>query len=98
MCVTISVVNLVMRWNVIEKKTTTVNDKSEQKKMLKWITIYGCIKMSEPPSRSRSSTPSKESKKPPTVPPPVGFNAKLFKKCKSATFQIDGQTYTIGKW
>lgn len=23
--------------------------------------------------------------------------AKIFKKCKSATFQIDGQTYTIGK-
>lgn len=59
--------------------------------------------MSVPTNRSRSSTPSKESKKPapptapPTVPPPVGFNAKLFKKCKSATFQIDGQTYTIGK-
>lgn len=53
--------------------------------------------MSVPPNRSRSSTPSNETKKPPTVPPPVGFNAKLFKKCKSATFQIDGQTYTIGK-
>lgn len=54
--------------------------------------------MSIPPNRSRSSTPSNESKKPPpNVPPPVGFNAKLFKKCKSATFQIDGQTYTIGE-
>lgn len=24
-------------------------------------------------------------------------SGKLFKKCKSATFQIDGATYTIGK-
>lgn len=28
--------------------------------------------------------------------PPSPFNYKLFKKCKSATFQIDGATYTIG--
>lgn len=58
------------------------------------------------PNRSRSTTPSKttsESGSP--VPsssaaasplPPFGFSAKLFKKCKSATFQIDGATYTIG--
>lgn len=25
-------------------------------------------------------------------------SGKVFKKCKSATFQIDGATYTIGKW
>lgn len=25
-------------------------------------------------------------------------SGKIFKKCKSATFQIDGATYTIGKW
>lgn len=53
--------------------------------------------MSVPTNRSRSSTPSKETKKPPTVPPLPGLSAKLFKKCKSATFQIDGATYTIGK-
>ncbi|KAJ6650166.1 hypothetical protein Bhyg_05411 [Pseudolycoriella hygida] len=51
--------------------------------------------MSAPTNRSRSSTPSKESNKPPIVPAPVGLSAKLFKKCQSATFQIDGQTYTI---
>lgn len=28
------------------------------------------------------------------TPAPSG---KVFKKCKSATFQIDGATYTIGK-
>lgn len=27
-----------------------------------------------------------------------GLGSKLFKKCKSATFQIDGATYTIGKY
>lgn len=36
-------------------------------------------------------TPPKEEKQ----PPPSG---KLFKKCKSATFQIDGATYTIGEF
>lgn len=29
--------------------------------------------------------------------PPLAASAKMFKKCKSATFQIDGHTYTIGK-
>lgn len=56
------------------------------------------------PNRSRSTTPSKTSAKSgsPSAestaipPPPFGFSAKLFKKCKSATFQIDGATYTIG--
>lgn len=77
---------------------TPVNEGNKQTRNRNDTTIYGCIKMSLP-NRSRSSTPSKESKKPPTVPsPPVGFSAKLFKKCKSATFQIDGATYTIGEW
>lgn len=44
------------------------------------------------PRKSRSSTPPRV----PPPPPPLGLNAKLFKKCKSATFQIDGATYTIG--
>lgn len=39
----------------------------------------------------------------PTIPATHGsatrqvVSGKLFKKCKSATFQIDGATYTIGK-
>jgi hypothetical protein len=32
-----------------------------------------------------------------TVPSRQAVAGKLFKKCKSATFQIDGATYTIGK-
>lgn len=32
-----------------------------------------------------------------TVPTRQAVASKLFKKCKSATFQIDGATYTIGK-
>lgn len=32
-----------------------------------------------------------------TVPSRQAVASKLFKKCKSATFQIDGATYTIGK-
>lgn len=44
------------------------------------------------PRKSRSNTPPRV----PPPPPPLGLNAKLFKKCKSATFQIDGATYTIG--
>jgi len=31
------------------------------------------------------------------VPSRQAVASKLFKKCKSATFQIDGATYTIGK-
>lgn len=38
-------------------------------------------------STAPSSSPSTSS---------ASFAAKLFKKCKSATFQIDGATYTIG--
>lgn len=34
---------------------------------------------------------------PPPLPPPYPHQ-KLFKKCKSATFQLDGATYTIGKY
>ncbi|XP_076231320.1 uncharacterized protein LOC143177331 [Calliopsis andreniformis] len=36
---------------------------------------------------------------PPPLPPPYPHQ-KLFKKCKSATFQLDGATYTIvlGSW
>jgi hypothetical protein len=30
--------------------------------------------------------------------PPLAATAKMFKKCKSATFQIDGHTYTIGRF
>ncbi|KAK1128202.1 hypothetical protein K0M31_002672 [Melipona bicolor] len=38
-----------------------------------------------------------ESKGPPPPPlPPPYSHQKLFKKCKSATFQLDGATYTIG--
>jgi hypothetical protein len=33
-----------------------------------------------------------------TVPTRQAVASKLFKKCKSATFQIDGATYTIGKF
>lgn len=33
-----------------------------------------------------------------TVPSRQAVASKLFKKCKSATFQIDGATYTIGKF
>ncbi|OAD52778.1 hypothetical protein WN48_00295 [Eufriesea mexicana] len=33
---------------------------------------------------------------PPPLPPPYPHQ-KLFKKCKSATFQLDGATYTIGQ-
>lgn len=33
-----------------------------------------------------------------TVPSRQAVAGKLFKKCKSATFQIDGATYTIGKF
>lgn len=43
------------------------------------------------PDESMNKTPPK------VPPPPAGFPMKLFKKCKSATFQIDGATYTIGK-
>lgn len=40
----------------------------------------------------------KEDKSPGSPPPKPGApGGKLFKKCKSATFQIDGATYTIGK-
>lgn len=45
--------------------------------------------------RSRSNPPQRRGPAPP-VPP--AFGMKLFKKCKSATFQIDGATYTIGKY
>lgn len=33
-----------------------------------------------------------------TVPSRQAIAGKLFKKCKSATFQIDGATYTIGEF
>ncbi|KAG7203426.1 hypothetical protein KM043_013493 [Ampulex compressa] len=32
---------------------------------------------------------------PPPPPPPPYPHQKIFKKCKSATFQLDGATYTI---
>jgi hypothetical protein len=32
------------------------------------------------------------------IPSRQAVASKLFKKCKSATFQIDGATYTIGKF
>ncbi|KYN23085.1 hypothetical protein ALC57_04869 [Trachymyrmex cornetzi] len=39
---------------------------------------------------------------PPPPPPlpklPVSLHQKIFKKCKSATFQLDGATYTIGNF
>ena len=37
----------------------------------------------------------KETPPPPALPPPF-LHQKIFKKCKSATFQLDGATYTIG--
>ncbi|XP_066589707.1 dual specificity calcium/calmodulin-dependent 3',5'-cyclic nucleotide phosphodiesterase 1-like isoform X2 [Prorops nasuta] len=49
-------------------------------------------------SESTKSTPNKQSAKgppPPPPPPPAYPHQKLFKKCKSATFQLDGATYTI---
>lgn len=49
-------------------------------------------------------TPSKSSKsieaehmQPQKQSAAAAFGAKLFRKCKSATFQIDGATYTIGE-
>lgn len=42
------------------------------------------------------STSSETPQKPRTVPAPAP-PGKVFKKCKSATFHIDGATYTIGK-
>lgn len=46
--------------------------------------------------RAMTSTPSGSTSKTIAGQPnfPIG---KLFKKCKSATFQIDGATYTIGE-
>lgn len=39
---------------------------------------------------------SKRSVRGPPPPPPHHPHPRIFKKCKSATFQIDGATYTIG--
>jgi len=56
-----------------------------------------------PPRRTvgaavRKQPPNATAPAAPTATSSAGsFAAKLFKKCKSATFQIDGQTYTIGK-
>jgi hypothetical protein len=54
-----------------------------------------------PPRRMGNKSMTVTSSKPvvaaATATAPTGFVAKLFKKCKSATFQIDGQTYTIGE-
>lgn len=64
---------------------------------------------SSPSSPARSRTIIMAQATPPSSPsassttgapsvPGSPFNFKLFKKCKSATFQIDGATYTIGMY
>uniref|UniRef100_A0A182TJV4 Uncharacterized protein n=1 Tax=Anopheles melas TaxID=34690 RepID=A0A182TJV4_9DIPT len=60
------------------------------------------LPMVSPYSGAASSRPSRSA----TRPVAVGTNPftsqtagmRVFKKCKSATFQIDGHTYTIGKY
>lgn len=60
------------------------------------------LKMSDPKksdiARKTGSVPKQPiAAKAAATPNPATFPGKLFKKCKSATFQIDGHTYTIGK-
>jgi hypothetical protein len=45
----------------------------------------------------KTDTTGTDASGPITVPSRQAVAGKLFKKCKSATFQIDGATYTIGK-
>lgn len=49
-----------------------------------------------PPHSSTASSGQKASTSKPPPPPPAVAGPKQFKKCKSATFQIDGHYYTIG--
>lgn len=52
----------------------------------------GAIRRPTDPSTGTSATDTV------TVPSRQAVAGKLFKKCKSATFQIDGATYTIGEF
>ena len=57
-------------------------------------------KSNESPAQKTSATKSRYAPTPSSmskVSSSQSSGMRQFKKCKSATFQIDGQTYTIGK-
>lgn len=69
--------------------------------------ITSAVSSPSSPGKSRANSNAAHQTTPPSSPaspsttggapvPGPPFNFKLFKKCKSATFQIDGATYTIG--
>lgn len=49
-----------------------------------------------PQPRTTTTTTNTSTSQPSSSKPPAVVGPKQFKKCKSATFQIDGHYYTIG--